>query len=392
MIMSFISRILLLLISISIGKSTDLNLHLFDTTSFPLAVCNDGSPSGFYIKTSPSMSNLWIIFQQGGDWCYDEASCKLRTGDLTSSRNWTSKLSKKGMMESSIPQFAKANLVYATYCSSDGWIGNSSVTDLGFGFEFQMRGAEIVNALFRTLVEQFDLGASPKTEVIYAGCSAGGRGVLFNAPRVNKLLSELTKNKINYFGAFIDSGFWVDMLPMHADKSVSFAEQTKRFYAIANTKGNLNPLCEQELRLKEGWKCLFAEYSIKYLDAMNIPNFLNIFQYDAFQLYRNLNLAPGTLPETEAELAYAELLRGKIDEKVDAIAQGNNFFSFLPACFMHCNTETPGWKSLKTEGRSLEQAVFDWFFKMRNQNNFKASARLIEEQCEGFNCGTGCEF
>ncbi len=193
------------------------------------------------------------------------------------------------MGTSSIKTFADANLVFATYCSSDGWIGNATNKELGFDFEFQMRGSEIVNALVKTLVENFGLGEKGNTEVIYAGCSAGGRGVLFNAPRVKGMLMRLTNDNIKYFGAFIDSGFWIDVDPLVPNKTKSFSEQVKLFYAIANTKGNLNPLCESEYK-EDGWKCLFAEYSMKFLEAADIPNFLNTFQYDSFQLSINLNL------------------------------------------------------------------------------------------------------
>ena len=30
------------------------------------AVCNDGSPAGYYWRASPTQSNVWIIFLEGG--------------------------------------------------------------------------------------------------------------------------------------------------------------------------------------------------------------------------------------------------------------------------------------------------------------------------------------
>ena len=38
------------------------------------AVCLDGTPPAFYIQTNPA-STKWIIFIQGGGWCYDEREC-----------------------------------------------------------------------------------------------------------------------------------------------------------------------------------------------------------------------------------------------------------------------------------------------------------------------------
>jgi len=35
----------------------------------PLAVCNDGSPSGFYFVPGTTQSNVWLVYLEGGMWC-----------------------------------------------------------------------------------------------------------------------------------------------------------------------------------------------------------------------------------------------------------------------------------------------------------------------------------
>ena len=73
-----------------------LNKHLYDNALERGLVCNDGSPGGYYLQENPE-SNLWIFFQQGGGWCYDEKTCRNRITlplslglhpDLISSKNW----------------------------------------------------------------------------------------------------------------------------------------------------------------------------------------------------------------------------------------------------------------------------------------------------------------
>ena len=41
----------------------------------PLAVCNDGSPAGFYFVPGTTQSNIWLVYLEGGMWCVAAALC-----------------------------------------------------------------------------------------------------------------------------------------------------------------------------------------------------------------------------------------------------------------------------------------------------------------------------
>ena len=41
------------------------------------AVCNDGSPAGYYVRKSYG-SKRWIVYLEGGWYCYDKSSCDAR--------------------------------------------------------------------------------------------------------------------------------------------------------------------------------------------------------------------------------------------------------------------------------------------------------------------------
>ena len=44
-----------------------------------LALCNDGSPATYYIEQSEESDNgAWLVYLEGGGWCYDEATCASR--------------------------------------------------------------------------------------------------------------------------------------------------------------------------------------------------------------------------------------------------------------------------------------------------------------------------
>ena len=65
-----------------------------------------------------SNSNLWVFYQEGGGWCYDESSCKTRitnnlaigiVNDLISSKLWPPvQYNMRGIFQT----FPDANLVY----------------------------------------------------------------------------------------------------------------------------------------------------------------------------------------------------------------------------------------------------------------------------------------
>lgn len=58
------------------GADQESGTELFLYTLWdPAALCNDGSQAGYYFApaTEPTKSNLWLVYLQGGQWCYDAA-------------------------------------------------------------------------------------------------------------------------------------------------------------------------------------------------------------------------------------------------------------------------------------------------------------------------------
>ncbi len=158
------------LLVLASATASTLTLHPFDLSVHPTAVCNDGSPSGVYLRPSPSTkSTVWVIHQMGGDWCFDAASCALRqlwTPTLTSSKDWPTTLSVEGLMNASEPLLADANLAYVGYCTSDAYIGDVSAAGSGVvGFHF--RGRAVVDATFSVLRDVYGMGSAANTSILY---------------------------------------------------------------------------------------------------------------------------------------------------------------------------------------------------------------------------------
>ena len=69
------------------------NFALYHLYGYTDALCNDGSAGGFYYApwTAPEKENIWVIYLEGGSWCYSNTSCAERKSlmpQLTTSNMW----------------------------------------------------------------------------------------------------------------------------------------------------------------------------------------------------------------------------------------------------------------------------------------------------------------
>ncbi len=81
---------------------------------------------------------MWLIYLEGGLWCYDEPSCRLRaqqTPFYVSSVHWPLMQSLGGIFDDDPKRnpMARAHKVYIGYCSSDAWSGNIGSAEVAFG-------------------------------------------------------------------------------------------------------------------------------------------------------------------------------------------------------------------------------------------------------------------
>lgn len=234
-------------------------------------------------------------------------------------------------------------------------------------------------------VNVFVCVACADTQYLYSGCSAGARGVLFNAPRVSALVRAKVPTLTN-FGALLDSALWLDIAPL-SPNAVPFAVEAQGVFALANVSSLLNPLCMAQYPT-QGWKCLMGQYALPPLQATSIPFLVFAFQYDKFQLDHNWDLPFGQPPSTPQESDNAETFRATsvqhVKDVVVAAPSRARTAVLLPACFDHCSTQGTSFQARLTNGFSLQDAVVSWFFG-------GSATRFNIETCSGFNCGNGCQ-
>ena len=87
--------LLVVAVTSAVGRTAgiaELRLKLLGSR-FPSAVCLDGSSAGYYLRDNNA--SKWLLFFEGGAWCYDHGSCdgtvqgstggQTVTGSITSS-------------------------------------------------------------------------------------------------------------------------------------------------------------------------------------------------------------------------------------------------------------------------------------------------------------------
>lgn len=249
---------------ICLDASRVFKLHSFKS-SHPSSQCSDGSPTGMYINQSSSGSASWIIFLEGGGWCYDEVTCKGRPSSLISSKGWPSVATYQGLLAPTSPELVDANAVFLRYCTNDAWVG--SVESPFSDWKFSMLGRVYIDAVLQELVHSYGLGSTAGTKVMFSGCSAGARGAMFNSFFASQRLKTLISPPSNLlaFGSFFDSAWWMDVDPLSSN-AVPFRTQVQDVYALTNAgaPGYLNPACMAAFPGADGWKCMMGEYAENY--------------------------------------------------------------------------------------------------------------------------------
>lgn len=324
-------------------------------------------------RAAPLLSRRLCLCAAGGGWCYDKTSCSKRSSDQRSSKKWVQSYSVDGVLDSEDPRWADANLAYVGYCTSDAYSGDAPTSSVGFAF----MGRSVVDAVFADLVAREGLGAAPGTDVLYSGCSAGARGAMFNGDRVGAFLAAALGDNLRTFRLLLDSAFYVDLEPFDASLP-SLMYITAHAYDLANMAATAMPDCAAVYAGDEAWKCFFGMYALPFVKS---SYFLNAFLYDSYQLTQKDGI-PGK-PKTPAETAYVESFRNLTHTyaALDVPATGA-FAVTLPACHLHCFTQSLKWRTLAVDGFTAERAVVGWYYRDA------AVPRHLEDSCDGYNCGS----
>jgi hypothetical protein len=341
--------------------ASSMTLH-YVTAYDDMATCNDGTSAGFYYAAGSDPS-LWLVYLQGGLWCYDQESCLERASkgpQQISSKSWGTTTTQDGIFDTDASNnpFAAANKVYIPYCSSDAWLADMSTEDTlaVYGFAWAFRGRRIIAATITALQAEFGLGAAagqPAHRMLLGGCSAGARGAMFNADAVVAAAPPGVTVSV-----LLDSPLWINVPPY--DPAVpSLMDQCELAYNLFNASSILSPECVYA-NSANPYYCLMGEYLMPYVTA---PYFLNEAQFDAFQLPYNIGGWPQlTQP---AQMTYADSFQEDMVAVLDTLPTSEQAATsgvFSLSCLRHCLTTGPAFWNTGVANVSFASALSDWFF------------------------------
>ncbi|MCM2258309.1 MAG: pectinacetylesterase family protein [Vicinamibacteria bacterium] len=148
-------------------------------------VCSDGSPWKFFVHRGDP-GKLLVEFEGGGA-CWSGATCEL---DIYTRRVTVDpELARQqgllvGIYDRDNPEnpFRDWTHVYVPYCTGDLHWGSAATTHTGSRGEFVVQHKGAVNAA--TALAWTAENVPAPSQVFVAGCSAGGYGAIFWAPRI----------------------------------------------------------------------------------------------------------------------------------------------------------------------------------------------------------------
>ncbi|KAF6095857.1 notum, palmitoleoyl-protein carboxylesterase [Phyllostomus discolor] len=327
----------------------ELRLHLLPNTS---VTCNDGSPAGYYLKESKG-SRRWLLFLEGGWYCFDRENCDSRYNSIPhfmSSTDWPPTRTGTGILSSQPeenPHWWNANMVYIPYCSSDVWSGASPKSDkTGYAF----MGALIIQEVVRDLLGK---GLGSAKVLLLAGGSAGGIGVLMNVDRVAELLQELGYPAIQVRG-LADSGWFLDNQQYRrteCEDTMTCAPTEGIRRGVRYWNGLVPERCRRRFPEGEEWNCFFG---YKVYPTVRCPVFVVQWLFDEAQLIVDNAYLNGP-PVQEGQWLYIQNIGRELRHTFKDVSA-----AFVPSCVSHEVILESHWTDIQVKGTSLPRALHCW--------------------------------
>ncbi|KAH8862655.1 Palmitoleoyl-protein carboxylesterase NOTUM [Schistosoma japonicum] len=323
------------------------------------AKCNDGSFAGYYYRPAkyPSVGN-WIIFLEGGWYCFDEETCVLRESNafsLFSSKFWPKTRSLGGILSSDSnanPNYHEFHSVFIPYCSSDLWTGKMA----NRSGDFYFHGSRILAAVIDDLPWH---NAAYAEKVIFAGSSAGGIGVLMNVDRLAHRLFNRIGHPVLVSG-IIDSS-WFIHIPAYQESKCINAFECPPEEGIHRGMKLWNPRipksCRKAYPKEQKWKCYLAPFMYPHLRT---PVYIVQSLFDEAQM--QMSKVPLLTGGTYSKWSYIQNLGKEVARSLQS-AGG----VFAPSCLDHEILTKNNWVHKMIGTISLVNAIKSWDNELEKQ-------------------------
>ena len=358
-------------------------IKLDDYVNSSSAMCLDGSPAAYYLRTVEGSSG-WILYFEGGGWCYNIEDCLQRSkSDLGSSRNYASSIEDDfGGLLSRDPStniFHDFNLVYMKYCDGNSFSGNLDSPLVVNGTSLYFRGNSVREAVLDHLLKTTNIANA--TKIVQTGCSAGGLAAFLHADSHAEWINKNLPSVVSFVNIPI-SGFFIN--EANALNQRVYSEQIKTIFTLSNATAGLNRNCVEFLPKDDAWKCNFAEFSFSF---SKVRTFVLMSQVDAWAtacIFASEPISPGsnqngncsavpgfqtcgwnlkTCPSGEGfagVVDFQQKFRDRIQSNAGVTRDGNG--GYFSSCFTHCEGQNQNaWTKWRINGVAMNEAVANWY-------------------------------
>lgn len=315
------------------------NFYRKSLINYPQARCMDNSIASYYVRLASNNHARWLIYFDGGWFCYSKESCHFRqiySPKFMNANHFPEKKSLSGIFAS----FKQYNIIYAPYCSSDLWSGSSNETN--------SHGHDIFQAIFEDL--KSDPFFPKAKQIIFTGFSAGGLGLFLNLPSLlTKFPSQVDLRVI------IDSGWFIDY-----PGSANGISKINEGIVYWNTQ------FPSSCQLKPQYRCFLGSEAIRLF-----PSRVSIFIIQSLLDQTQLHLDRLNQNSEDFSLKLLENLQ-----------QSNKRISiFAPACSLHGILFRSLWSQFDIEQRTLASVLNVWLKRKK-----RTHLQLIDQRFDSSFC------
>ncbi|XP_022792422.1 pectin acetylesterase 7-like [Stylophora pistillata] len=341
-------------------------LHIITNGRESGAVCLDGSPPGFYFRRgSGSGKSKWIVYFQGGEWCYRIEGCYERSDTaLGSSKLFCKTILLEGLLSNQAkfnPNFYNWNSIFVAYCDGGSFTGNRDKPLKYKDKLLYFRGHRILDALLDELLRR---GLDIASDVIVGGRSAGALAAIIHADYIGSRLRRTTNAS---FRVLPDAGFILDERALNGSAMARLMFQ--QMYSLHNASNCLSRACLRAQGSHDKWRCYFPQYSIPFVNsAMFLVNPL----YDIWQLYyfSEMLCVFNVKKCNSTEMHFIMEFRTKTLHALKNVLSSKTASLFANACLSHTQcVMNDYWTHIAIDNITLEQAFFNWY-RGRDQKKF----------------------
>nr|XP_002736437.1 PREDICTED: uncharacterized protein LOC100372731 [Saccoglossus kowalevskii] len=319
------------------------------------AYCLDGTPPGYYFrKGHGDGENSWIVYLQGGGWCWNVSDCYARSNtELGSSAYFNLTYPFEGFLSScakSNPDFHNWNVAYLAYCDGASFAGNQPVPTKYDGNEIFFRGKRVLDLLLDYLMDQ---GLRSADRVILSGVSAGGLAVYIHADYIRSKFPPQTA-----FHAFPDAGYFPNIRNATNFEHIKISFQ--RVYNLQRVQDSLNAACLADQDRNSKWKCFFPQYTYPYITT---PIFVLNSAYDYWSLWFIMNVRCYISDCDAKGIFYYKHFHDQAFEITQLIYKSSKDGIYVTSCYAHSQAVFDHeWTGYVVNGTTPAAAFGDWYF------------------------------